>query len=274
MIGMKGTLGAAKPVVAALDTSTAAMAMAIVRGDEVLGEVQSMAERNHSVEVVSKLKALMADCGITADTLDGIAVGRGPGSYTGMRIGVTVAKTLAWAWNKPIVGVSSLEALAYGSIPTEADSGEHWIVPLMDARRGQVYTAAWAAGGEIDGGWGRFAPDGIRLMADWVDELADRASAFSLFREDEDSSLTIVVCGDLEKYEEEAARLQQLCEASGVRVLLSPSLMEGRSSALLGAVRLARGEREDVHSFVPNYTQLTEAEVKLREKQAAERGSR
>ncbi|WP_224753888.1 tRNA (adenosine(37)-N6)-threonylcarbamoyltransferase complex dimerization subunit type 1 TsaB [Paenibacillus terricola] len=273
MIGMKGTLGAAKPIVAALDTSTAAMAMAIVRGDEVLGEVQSMAERNHSVEVVSKLKALMADCGVTADTLDGIAVGRGPGSYTGMRIGVTVAKTLAWAWNKPIVGVSSLEALAYGSVSAEADGSEHWYVPLMDARRGQVYTAAWAAGGEINTTWVRFAPDAIRLMADWVDELADRASAYSEFHEDE-GSLTIVVCGDLEKHEDEAARLQQLCEASGVRVLLSPSLMEGRSSALLGAARLARGEREDVHSFVPNYTQLTEAEVKLREKQAAERDSR
>lgn len=273
MIGMKETIDVAKPIVVALDTSTAAMAMAIVRGDEVLGEVLSMAERNHSVEVVSKLKALMADCGVTAETLDGIAVGRGPGSYTGMRIGVTVAKTLAWTWNKPIVGVSSLEALAYGSMQAVADGGEHWYVPLMDARRGQVYTAAFAAGAEVDGGWGRFAPDAIRLMVDWVDELVDRASAYAQFA-DEEGSLTITICGDLEKHEEEAARLQQLCEESGVRVQLSSSLMAGRSSALLGAARLARGVRDDVHSFVPNYTQLTEAEVKLREKQAAERDGR
>jgi tRNA threonylcarbamoyladenosine biosynthesis protein TsaB len=273
MIGMKKAPGATTPIVAALDTSTAAMAMAIVRGDEVLGEVQSMAERNHSVEVVSKFKALMADCGVTADTLDGIVVGRGPGSYTGMRIGVTVAKTLAWAWNKPIVGVSSLEALAYGSMPAGADSDEHWYVPLMDARRGQVYTAAFAAGAEIEGAWGRIAPDAIRLMAGWVDELADRANAYSQL-DDAEGSLTITVCGDLAKHEEEAVRLQQLCEAIAVRVVLSPSLMEGRSSALLGAARLLRGEHDDVHSFVPNYTQLTEAEVKLREKQAAERDGR
>ncbi|WP_246070512.1 tRNA (adenosine(37)-N6)-threonylcarbamoyltransferase complex dimerization subunit type 1 TsaB [Paenibacillus kobensis] len=293
MNGMsKAQTAAASPVVVALDTSTAAMSMAIVRGREVLGEVQSMADRNHSVEVVTKLKQLMASCGVAAESLDAIAVGRGPGSYTGMRIGVTVAKTLAWAWSKPIVGVSSLEALAYGS-RVEDSAGLHWIVPIMDARRGQVYTAAFAydSGGtdgvEADhGSWGRLDRDGIRMMNEWADALYERVKPAEVEQEERAGTLaptmtvsdrgripaSITICGELSKHEEEAERLKQLCEGAGVRVVLSPVLIEGRSVALLGLERVLREEHDDVHSFVPNYTQLTEAEVKLKEKQAERDG--
>ncbi|GFN29815.1 tRNA (adenosine(37)-N6)-threonylcarbamoyltransferase complex dimerization subunit type 1 TsaB [Paenibacillus xylaniclasticus] len=271
----------ASPVIVALDTSTAAMSMAIIQGNEVLGEVQSMAERNHSVEVVTKLKGLMASSGVTEEKLDAIAVGRGPGSYTGMRIGVTVAKTLAWAWSKPIVGVSSLEALAYGSRLTD-DADLHWIVPIMDARRGQVYTAAFASG-RADGTWSRLERDGIRLMNEWVDTLYERIQSASGMEDGKLAQVStadtgdrapavITICGELSKHETEAKRLQQLCEAFGVRVVLADSLMEGRSVALLGLERVRLGEYDDVHTFVPNYTQLTEAEVKLKEKQAGSGG--
>ncbi|MNG17548.1 hypothetical protein D3C84_1015420 [compost metagenome] len=142
----------------------------------------------------------------------------------------------------------------------------------MDARRGQVYTAAFASeagtgaarDGAAEGSWERLNRDGIRLMNEWVDALYERVQ--------DGAPVSITICGELSKHEEEAVRLQRLCEAAGVRVELAPTLIEGRSVALLGLERVLREEYDDVHSFVPNYTQLTEAEVKLKEKQAERDG--
>ncbi|NBD24434.1 tRNA (adenosine(37)-N6)-threonylcarbamoyltransferase complex dimerization subunit type 1 TsaB [Paenibacillus glycinis] len=302
------------PLVLAVDTSTAALAAALVRGGEVLREVQSLAERNHSVHTVTTVHAMLAECGVQPEELDGIAIGRGPGSYTGMRIAVSLGKTLAWVWDKPLVGISSLEALGFGRwlaeregrgdassadvVPSEGaiasggglispsaavvtgsampvpveqaplgmrTPGHAWIVPIMDARRGQVYTASFSAGEEnVPGGWERLASDAIRLMRDWVDELAEAVAA----ADDAARPAAIWIVGELALHEAEADRLQALCP--GVQVRKLPAWMEGRAVAALGAKRLAAGERDDVHAFAPNYTQLTEAEVKLQEKQTKE----
>ncbi|BBH24525.1 tRNA (adenosine(37)-N6)-threonylcarbamoyltransferase complex dimerization subunit type 1 TsaB [Paenibacillus baekrokdamisoli] len=275
-----GPLG---PLVLALDTSTASLAAALVQGGETIGEVQSLAERNHSVHTVSIVKALLADNGVTPEQLDGIAIGCGPGSYTGMRIAVSVGKTLAWAWDKPLVGVSSLESLAYGAWQAEnpepshlpsldAAPRQHWFVPIMDARRGQVYTALFAA--SADGSWSRLAKDGIRLMHDWVDELALLTAQV-----DPDAApAAIWIVGDLSLHEAEADRLWTICSRDQQQDLELPFvdvrqvsfIMEGRSVAALGIKRFKAGESDDVHTFIPNYTQLTEAEVNLRQRTSKE----
>lgn len=263
-------------LVLALDTSTAALAAALVRDGVTLGAVQSLAERNHSVLTVTQLKTLMLECGVASDELDGIAVGRGPGSYTGMRIAVTIGKTLAWIWNKPLVGISSLEALAYGACQASkqeaalqpSTGGTDWFVPIMDARRGQVYTSAFRC--SEDGEWSRLSVDGIRLMREWVDQLAElNASSGDV---DGDAPVRIWIVGDLSLHEAEGERLREICERlePSCDVRLYPYAMEGASIAALGSMRLANGERDDVHSFVPNYTQVTEAEAKLLAKQANE----
>lgn len=258
----------------ALDTSTASMAAAIVKDHEVLAEIQSLAERNHSVHVVSHIKQLLASSGITDLDIEAIAVGNGPGSYTGMRIAVTVAKTLAWVWDKPLVGVSSLEALAYGAwhqglaakLQDSTDmAGEHWVLPIMDARRGQVYSSGFAMTAESV--WSRWAEDGVRLMKDWVEMLAERLEAGSSGAA-RVQSLSLV--GDLSLHEEGAKRLLAIGEAAGVKVMLQPFVQEGRFIAELGRARLAAGLTEDPHTFIPNYTQLTEAEVVWKAKQAGE----
>ncbi|REE68712.1 tRNA threonylcarbamoyladenosine biosynthesis protein TsaB [Paenibacillus taihuensis] len=257
-------------LVLALDTSTASLACALVRGDEVLQDIQSLAERNHSVHTVSIVQSILADCGVKPEELDGIAIGRGPGSYTGMRIAVSVGKTLSWVWNKPLVGVSSLEALGYGAWQSHAaDAGNSvnsvWIVPIMDARRGQVYTALFEANSH-GGEWTRLSKDGIRLMHDWVDKLVSKLAAPS----PESLPSAIWIVGELELHEAQADRLQQLCSESGIAIEVrkQPYILEGRSVAALGLKRLAAGEQDDAHTFIPNYTQLTEAEVKLQERTA------
>ncbi|MDQ0063517.1 tRNA (adenosine(37)-N6)-threonylcarbamoyltransferase complex dimerization subunit type 1 TsaB [Paenibacillus harenae] len=265
------------PVIA-LDTSTASMAAAVVHGNEVMGEVQSLAERNHSVHVVAHLKQLLASCGVTEQSLAGIAVGKGPGSYTGMRIAVSVAKTLAWVWKKPLVGVSSLEAIAYGalqrgiealeaSVPlaAHAENGEQWVLPIMDARRGQVYSSGFRM--TSDGEWERWENDAVKLMHGWVDDVIVRAKASA---ELSSPVRKIWLAGDLSQHEAEAERLQQLGKQIGIEVARQPYVLEGRWIAYLGQQLLASGVSENVHTFAPNYTQLTEAEVKLKEKQAEE----
>ncbi|MGG4036065.1 tRNA (adenosine(37)-N6)-threonylcarbamoyltransferase complex dimerization subunit type 1 TsaB [Paenibacillus cisolokensis] len=276
------------PVVLALDTSTASLAAAVVRGTEVLGEIGSVAERNHSVLVVPKLQELLRSCGLTGRQVDGIAAGRGPGSYTGMRIGVTVAKTLAWAWGKPLVGVSSLEGLAYGAFhrgmeqqagtadragaaaaDAGADDGTTWIVPIMDARRGQVYTGAFAAG-DSGAKWERLADDGIRMMDRWMSELLQRLEA-----ERHRRVRNLWIAGDLTQHEAAAGRLgEDVAAAFGddaPQVRLLTYYMEGRWIGRLGGYRLAAGESDDVHALVPNYTQLAEAEAKLLAREEANR---
>ncbi|MFD1954153.1 tRNA (adenosine(37)-N6)-threonylcarbamoyltransferase complex dimerization subunit type 1 TsaB [Paenibacillus thailandensis] len=260
-----------RPILA-FDTSTACLAGAVWDGNKVLSEVQSHAERNHSVQIVTKLQELLKESGVNREELAGIAVGKGPGSYTGVRIAVSAAKTLAWAWRLPLVGVSSLEAIAFGALHRgEAASlagadGHDWVLPIMDARRGQVYTGHYAH--SAASGWTCCVPDGIRLMRDWVDEIAAKAA------EAEGLVRTIRIAGDLSQHEGEAVRLKELCAPSGVQVELQPYDMEGRWLARLAYDRLSAGESDDVHTFVPNYTQLVEAEAKLLAKQRSEAGER
>ncbi|AJY73933.1 tRNA (adenosine(37)-N6)-threonylcarbamoyltransferase complex dimerization subunit type 1 TsaB [Paenibacillus beijingensis] len=318
-----------QPLVLAFDTSTAALAAALVSGGTVLQEVQYMAERNHSVQIVSQLKAMLAAAGVSARELDGIAVGRGPGSYTGMRIAASVAKTLAWVWDKPLAGVSSLEAIAYGAwhsgfgLQQEAsgaaavdgaaapegaaaegdassagvsgsssgsDSGfgrsgaagsgqsdapgdaeeswTDWVVPLMDARRGQVYTGGYAM--HPDGRFERFAEDGVRLMDVWTASLLERAEQAQAPSDSAGRRPRIIwLTGDLSKHEEAAGRFAASVRdafgpaGAGPEVRLYPYELEGRWTAWLGMKRIIGGDTDHAHTFVPNYTQLAEAEAKL-----------
>ncbi|OMF22347.1 tRNA (adenosine(37)-N6)-threonylcarbamoyltransferase complex dimerization subunit type 1 TsaB [Paenibacillus sp. FSL H8-0548] len=253
----------------ALDTATAAMAAAIVSGEDVRAEIQTWAERNHSVHVVSHIKEMLIKSGLAEESIDAIAVGNGPGSYTGMRIAVSVAKTLAWVWNKPLVAVSSLEAIAYGAWHhaleeqaegAKAAAGEHWVLPIMDARRGQVYSAGFSMSAE--GRWSRWTPDGVRLMKDFVEQLEQRLAA-----EPSGAVKSISLVGDLSLHEQGAEQLQQIGAAAGVIVRLQPFVQEGKWIARLGRIKLEAGQIEDPHLLIPNYTQLTEAEVVWKAKQ-------
>lgn len=253
------TANPAAPALLAFDTSTASLAAAVVRDGAVLASVQSFAERNHSVRIVPEIMRLLGESGVSPEALGAVAVGQGPGSYTGVRIAVSVGKTLAWAWGKPLLGVSSLEALACGaweSRKAEEDgeaegrtSGPVWLVPVMDARRGRVYTARWRADGE--GRWERIDEDGIRLAADWAEKLRADAAGLNV-------SPRIWLIGETGPHEAVFGVGRE--DVPAVRPV--PFAMEASAVARLAAARLARGERENVHAFVPNYTQLAEAEAK------------
>ncbi|MBU9707162.1 tRNA (adenosine(37)-N6)-threonylcarbamoyltransferase complex dimerization subunit type 1 TsaB [Paenibacillus polymyxa] len=256
-----------------LDTATTVMAAALMNGKELLGESNVYGERNHSVHVITELERLLSEAGLTRDDVDGLAVGVGPGSYTGIRIAVTAAKTLAWAWGVPVTSISTLHALAWGGwnrgIELKGQEGKHesvnndspgaqaadWIVPVLDARRGQVYTGLFAANTVKDiGSPQRLEPDAIRLMTAWTDDLLQRLEVLPA----EERPAVIWLVGETAVHAETAERLRAWSE---LRIV--PYELEGKWVGRLGADKLLRQEYDELHTLVPNYTQLAEAEANL-----------
>ncbi|MBD1372289.1 tRNA (adenosine(37)-N6)-threonylcarbamoyltransferase complex dimerization subunit type 1 TsaB [Hazenella sp. IB182357] len=124
----------------AMDTSTLVMSVAVldVKEQKVLGEVTTNLHKNHSIRLMPTIDQLLQDLDLTIQDIALLAVTSGPGSYTGLRIGITTAKTMAWARNIPLYSVSSLSVLARNAVHFKGV-----IVPIFDARRERAYTGAY-----------------------------------------------------------------------------------------------------------------------------------
>jgi len=121
-----------------IETANTPLSVAVVMDGKVVAELVQNIKLTHSAGAMPAIEEVLARAGLKAGDLDVIAVSEGPGSYTGVRIGVTLAKTLAWTLQIPLVGVSSLKALA-----ANATLYNGLICPIFDARRDNVYTAVY-----------------------------------------------------------------------------------------------------------------------------------
>ena len=121
----------------ALESSAKAASVAICEDDKLVCQYWQNSGLTHSRTLLKMAEGVLLDSGITMQNIDIVAVAKGPGSFTGIRIGVAAAKGLAWAEDKPVCGVSSLEAMAWPL----ADREDVVICPVMDARLKQVYNA-------------------------------------------------------------------------------------------------------------------------------------
>ncbi len=135
----------------ALETTTEACSVALVHGDQLLVRSQ-LAPRRHTELVLPMADELLAEAGISRRALDAIAVGRGPGAFTGVRIGVALAQGMALALNLPVVAVSSLAALAL-----EAEADDAAILAVIDARMGEIYAASYRRNAQ--GGLDQLVPE-------------------------------------------------------------------------------------------------------------------
>ncbi|WP_421382879.1 tRNA (adenosine(37)-N6)-threonylcarbamoyltransferase complex dimerization subunit type 1 TsaB [Bacillus salacetis] len=223
-----------------IDTSNYQLGIALASDEEVIGEYITNIKKNHSLRAMPAVEMLMKECGISASELDKIVVAAGPGSYTGVRIGVTIAKTLAWTLNIPVVGVSSLAVLA--------SSGRYFnglISPLFDARRGQLYTGLYKfTDGKLD-----CLKDDANLPAEqWAEMLSEYDEK-------------ILFVGHDVKIHQEV-----LNDKLGNQAVMAEMTSHNPRPSELIRIGMDMPE-ENVHEIVPNYIRLAEAEAKWRESQ-------
>ena len=121
-----------------LETATPSCSVALVHNGEVLACEEDPKGQNHSEKITLFIDSVMKKAGISYNDLDAVAVSMGPGSYTGLRIGVSTAKGLCYAVSKPLIAVETLHAMAYG---VEPHGRAALRVPMIDARRMEVYAA-------------------------------------------------------------------------------------------------------------------------------------
>ncbi len=145
----------------AIDTATAQVGVAFGRDGRVLGEVRIDGGRRHAEELAPAIRYLSGETGVALDQLAFVSVGIGPGLYTGLRVGVTTARTLAQVLEIPIVGIPSLDLVAY---PWRAAHRE--VVALIDARRKEVFAGRYLP-----------VPGGMQRVGEYVVRAPDAIAA-------------------------------------------------------------------------------------------------
>ncbi|SFG99538.1 tRNA (adenosine(37)-N6)-threonylcarbamoyltransferase complex dimerization subunit type 1 TsaB [Sporolactobacillus nakayamae] len=225
--------------VLAIDSSNLVMGVAVTTGRKVLGELTTNSRKNHSERLMPAIAQILNAVGLKPADLDRIVVAEGPGSYTGLRIGTTIAKMMAWTLKKELVGVSSLEVVAQNGRGFDG-----YIAPFFDARRGQVFAGLYEnKGREIV----RTAPDQLLMIKDWITELRklDKPVLF--------------LSNDMEKW------CDLLCSES--YATLGESTQNVPRAAELARIGAQKEPVSDIHHFLPVYLRLAEAEAKWLAKQ-------
>ena len=121
-----------------LDTTSSYLYTALLKDEEIIAEIKELLGNNLSEYTLPRIEEMLNVKGINVNNIGKIIVVNGPGSFTGIRIGLTIAKTLAWAKNIPIIPISSLEVMALSS-----DGEYDYVVPAIDARRDFVYASIY-----------------------------------------------------------------------------------------------------------------------------------
>ena len=230
----------------AIDTSSQVASVAILENEKLLGEMTINHPKTHSQKLMPIIETLSLSLDLKIADMDTIAVAGGPGSFTGVRIGLSAAKALAHPFNLPVVMVSSLKGLAY-NLP----GYDGVVCPILDARRGEVYTAAY-----------RWQGDSLITMIDdqpmHLSELLDRLK--------EGHAQRIVFLGDAaEKFKD------QIHSELGARAVIAPpshSMQKASSVAMVALRNPNSGVKYD--EVKANYLRRSEAEVTWEKKHGKE----
>lgn len=205
----------------ALDSSNQALSLALLEDQQVLAQVLITVKKNHSINLMPSIDYLMASCDKKPQDLDRIVVAEGPGSYTGIRMAVATAKTLAYALDLDLVGMSSLAALLNPAL-----TGIQ--VPLIDARRQHVYAGIYK--------------DGMALEADGYTSMVDLLDRVKNYEQ-------VTFVGEVEAFR---SLIEELCPQAQI---------EARYPDAASLARLSSGKPgQAVHAFEPAYLKKVEAE--------------
>jgi len=218
-----------------VDTATPTGSVAVSQGEKLLGEVVLSGPANHTDHLLGNIDGLLRGAGLTVRDMDAFAVVLGPGSFTGLRVGVATVKGLALATGKPVVGISSLAALAW-RLPFAALP----VCPLLDARKGEVYAALYQWTGED---FSVLLPPCVLPPERWLERL----SGDVLFVGDGAQSYRGLIAERLGGRARFAPWPAHTCRASNG---LAPALE-----------MLRRGEHLSLEGLVPTYIRPSEAEL-------------
>jgi tRNA threonylcarbamoyladenosine biosynthesis protein TsaB len=234
----------------ALDTSTHQSSVALCSEDEVHGEYTWFAANNHSVELLSNTRRIFAECHMTMQQLDAVAVAIGPGSFNGVRVALATAKALSFALKKPLIGVSTLDAIA----AQQQRPGP--ICAVLEAGRSELYFACYLAD-EMYGNSGEVAYR-MRRLSDYLLFTPQRLAGY--LQEQMNDWLGVpgvrqmppfLFCGEISAASRQAlhAHLQERCIfVSNVYATRHASVL-----AMLALERLRDGKEDDPLLLEPLY---------------------
>lgn len=221
----------------ALDTATKSCSVALTERGSLSVELTTLKDETHSKHLMALIHSVFEIAGFGVREVDGFAVSVGPGSFTGLRIGISTIKGLAHALGKPVVGISSLLALAW-----QCADPNHLICPVLDARKGEVY-------------WATYRFDGVRLIQKTAARVAAPEAAFEQIKE------PCVFIGN-------GARLyrRKITAAMGYFANFVPEdrdILRASSIAFLSMERFNAEDTDEVAGLMPHYIRKSDAELKF-----------
>ncbi|MBI2830696.1 MAG: tRNA (adenosine(37)-N6)-threonylcarbamoyltransferase complex dimerization subunit type 1 TsaB [Chloroflexi bacterium] len=211
----------------AIDTSTDTASVALVRDSTVLAELTWRCDQNHSVEVLPRLAYLLEKSKLDIQSATCIVVARGPGSYNGLRVGVSMAKGLAFSLGVPLIGISTLEAAAYQHAATGLP-----VCAISDAGRGEIGSAVYQMQGN---GWQQILAEHLTTLENLLAQLAGK----------------VVFCGEFVP-----SIAGQIKDKLGEKAVIpSPAAIVRRAVFLaeLGKRRFDAGDTDDPATLQPLY---------------------
>jgi tRNA threonylcarbamoyladenosine biosynthesis protein TsaB len=227
----------------ALDSSAMVAAVAVMEDEKLLGEYMLNHKKTHSQTLMPMVKQILGDLEMAPEDIDVFAASTGPGSFTGLRIGVTSIKAMAYALNKPVVSVPTLDAIAY-NIPMSS----YTVCPMMDARNSQVYTALY----------------------DWKEDSLERITEYmgipvaQLVKIIKEAGKKVVFVGDAVQLHEGFLK-NELGDDCGFAPG-SLRLQRASSVAHIAYLKAVKGELENSFDMVPFYLRKSQAEREYEKK--------
>lgn len=219
-----------------IDSATEAASCAVIDDDKLLGEITFNYKKQHSVIIMNMIDYLLNNLKISIDDLDGFAVSKGPGSFTGLRIGMAVVKGLSEGSKKPFVSVSSLDTMAYSLAYTNGIT-----CPIIDALRNNVYTALYT-----------FQNDKLNKISDYMAISVD-----DLIKILRDYNLPVTFIGDA------VPKFKETLETKLDKVNFSPAhlnLVKASGLCELGINLMREGKFDNPLSSAPIYLRKSQAE--------------